>query len=520
MKYLEPVNLLYHIRLGQNALLGGLDPTQQHMPYWNCDFKNGDLSGFRHSGAWDRCHDVARAIHGLSMAEEVTGDSIEDAVLNDLSEHLFALFNEDDNLPGTYPNSGEFGYDDTGQRFVNLHNVREATHALAALIRRGESRAEYWARRMVRTMRQALDETGQIHLDRLPEYVESRSHQPSQEGRAVDALVRYYRVSGDEVALELANLMTIYALEHCFTAAGTLTEEAGTHGHSINAMVAGMLDLALLLNDQKLLQRVKAVYDVGLPRFNSSFGWSMESLSNFIPRGESNNTGDILRAALLLGRAGFPTYFEHAERILRGHLLPSQVIDVEGFSDNPDAQEDRLRSLASRIRGGFAFPTPNDFLVQPDATIVVYDITSGAVDGLCEAWRAIVTEDDAGIFLNLLLSCETEGVRILSYLSGEGRIEIENTSGRNIFVRIPQWVLPKDINLKLNDAEHALSFIGPYLLVPGREGVQRININFPMRKTRTVESIAYKRYTIDWVGNQIVAMSPEAEHLPMFPPCE
>ena len=521
MQYLEQVDLLYHIRLGQNALLGGLDPTQKHMPYWNCDFKNGDLSGFRHSGAWDRCHDVARAIHGLSMAEEITGDSIEEAILNDLAEHLLALFDENDNLPGTHA-------DDTGQRFVNLHNVREATHALTALIQRGDNRAEYWARRMVRTMLQALDETGQIHLDRLPEYVESYSHQPSQEGRAVDALVRYYRVSGDEVALELATLMTNYALEHCFTTAGTLTEEAGTHGHSINALVAGMLDLALLLNDQQLLHRVKAVYDVGLPRFNSSFGWSMESLSNFTPRGESNNTGDILRAALLLGRAGFPDYFEHAERILRGHLLPSQVIHVEGFSDNPDAQvenpdnigEDRLRNMASRIRGGFAFPTPNDFLVQADAAIVVYDITSGAVDGMCEAWRAIITENAAGIFINLLLSCEAKGVRVKSYLSGEGKIDIENASGRNIFVRIPLSVMPKDIRLKVNGIEHTLNFIGSHLLIPGKEEVQTINIEFPMREERTVESIAYKRYTIDWRGNQIIAISPEAEHLPMFPPCE
>jgi len=36
------VDLLERIRLGQNALLGGLDPTQGHLPYWNCGIKNGD----------------------------------------------------------------------------------------------------------------------------------------------------------------------------------------------------------------------------------------------------------------------------------------------------------------------------------------------------------------------------------------------------------------------------------------------------------------------------------------------
>ena len=310
MKYLEPVDLLFHIRLGRNALLGGLDPTQQYMPYWNCDFRDADVAGFRHSGAWDRCHDVARAIHGLCMAEDTTGDSLDEDILSHLAEHLYALFDGNDNLPGTH-------IDGTGERFINLHNIRETTHALTALIQRGDSRAEYWSRLMTRTMRQAIDETGAIHLDRLPGYLEAYTHQPAQEGRAVDALVRYYRVTGDEAGLELAILMTKYALEHCFTTAGALTEEAGTHGHSITAIVAGMADLALLLNDQDLLQRVKAIYDVGMPRFNSSFGWSMESLSNFVPRGESNNTGDLLRAALLLGKAGFPDCFGDAEKILR-----------------------------------------------------------------------------------------------------------------------------------------------------------------------------------------------------------
>ena len=50
-------------------------------------------------------------------------------------------------------------------------------------------------------------------------------------------------------------------------------------------------------------------------------------------------TALIRRAALLLGRAGWPEYFEDAECILRGHLLPSQVIDVDDLPDEPDAAD-------------------------------------------------------------------------------------------------------------------------------------------------------------------------------------
>ncbi len=513
MQHLEPVDILYHIRLGLNSLVGGLDPTKKYMPYWSIGFAEGQLKPFGHAGAWDWCHDVARAIHAIGMAEQATGESIDKAIWNDLADLQMALFDEADNLPG-------MADDKTGERFVHLHNIRESTHALTALIRRGDERAREWSRRMIRAVRFALDDDGTIHLGRLPSYVSDYNHQPSQEGRAVDALVRNYRVTGDEVALELAGLMTSYALKHCFTPEGRVKEEAGTHGHSLNAMVAGMLDFACVANDANLLEQVKAIYDVGCPRFNSSFGWSMESLHKFHPRGESNNTGDLLRAALLLGHAGWPKYFEDAERILRGHLLPSQVIDVDDLPDEPDETDDSRHRRASRLRGGFSFPTPNDYLLHRDATIATYDITSGAVDGICESLWSIITSDNAGLRVNLLLSHEAEGVRVTSHLSREGRLEIENRSGRNLLVRIPSWVEKKNVRLKVNAAEASRTFIGAYLLLAGDQTPSSSVITFPLREARTVESICFENYTIDWRGDQIVAMSPAAKYRPMFPPCK
>jgi len=384
-------------------------------------------------------------------------------------------------------------------------------------------------RRMVRAVLQAMDEDGTLRMERLPGSVEPYDWQPSQEGRAVDALVRYYRVSEDDAALELALRMTRYALDRCFTPEGAITEEAGTHGHSINALVAGMLDLALLVNDPAMLGRAKAVFDVGLPRFNSSFGWSMENLREYradayspqklakaeglICRGESNNTGDLLRAALLLGKAGYPEYYGRAERILRGHLLPSQVVDVDGMSDDAGAAEDRLRSLASRIRGGFSFPTPNELLYDEAGPIVTYDITSGAADALCEVWRAIAGQDSAGIRVNLLLDVEADDIRVESLLPREGRVEISNRSGRNVFVRVPRWVSRCDVSLSADGAAQPVRCTGGYLRASGKN----IAVCFPVREERTVESVAYKRYMIDWRGDQIVGMWPAGRFLPMFP---
>ena len=84
MQHLEPVDMLNHIRLGLNSLVGGLDSTNKHMPYWSIGFAEGQLKPFNHSGAWDWCHDVARAIHAIGMAERATGECVDKVIWTDL----------------------------------------------------------------------------------------------------------------------------------------------------------------------------------------------------------------------------------------------------------------------------------------------------------------------------------------------------------------------------------------------------------------------------------------------------
>jgi hypothetical protein len=511
MDLLDPIDLTERIRLGQNALLGGLDPSQGYMPYWNSRCEDGKLVAFRHAGAWDWCHDVARGIHALGMAEQATGDPVPEEVWSALADLQIGLFADDD-LPGC-PD------DKTGERFVHLHNIREAAHALAALIRKGDSRADDKARRMVRKVLAAVDEEGVIDLGALPPHISDYTYQPHQEGRAVDALVRLFRVNGDEAALDLAERMTRFALAHCFTEAGSLREEASNHGHSINAMAAGMADLALLTGDADRLVRVKAIYDVGLPRFHSSFGWSQEALNRYNLRGESNNTGDLLRLALLLGACGWASCYEDAERILRSHLLPSQVVDVADLPDDEHA-EDAWSRRASRLRGGFSFPTPNDLLVDGNSPLTTYDIISGAVDGLCEARRALATCRDGVPRVHLLFSGEAAGLIVESDLSAAGTVRLQGEGGvRSAMVRLPSWANPKETKVTVGGDEVPLRVYGGYAFIP-MDSTGSAQVTFPMAQKRTQESICYQRFDINWRGDQITAMSPAAENRPMFPPLE
>jgi hypothetical protein len=288
-------------------------------------------------------------------------------------------------------------------------------------------------------------------------------------------------------------------------------------------LVAGMIACAIELKDAALLARTRRVFDVGLASFNTSFGWSMESLHRRVLRGEANNTGDLLRAALLLGQAGFPEYYGRAERILRSHLLPSQLLAVNGYSDNPTAEEDRLRSLASRARGGFAVPTPTDLQLGPSTPLSVCDITSGAVDALCEAHRAMLGEGPGDVRLHLLLSRQGAQAAVRSGLSREGRLEITDRAGRNLWVRLPRWVAPAEVTVRDGGAAAERSFIDPDLFIPGTGTERTVTVSFPVREERTHETIVGQEFTIDWRGDQIVAMSPPAvpnpSGAPIPPPC-
>lgn len=526
---LEPVDLRDRVRLAQRALVGCLDAGRGYLPYWNCDIADGNLTTFKHApydgdAVWDRLHNSGRGLHGLTMAEAVTGERVDPAISAGLSGFLLGLFELGDGLPSDAAGPA-------GKRVCSLHNLREALNGLTALLRHGDERAIVPARSLVRTLRHSLDDEGRLHRDRLPDYVGAYTQQPHMEGRTLDALVRYHRVSGDELALETARLIAAYALRHCFTESGDLTAAAGTHGHSINVLVTGMIDLAMETGDAALLAGARRAFEVGLARFNSSFGWSMEGLHRQVLRGEANNTGDLLRGALLLGRAGWPEYYGRAERMLRGHLLPSQLRQVAGLANDPNASEDHCRSLADRVRGGFGIPTPNDLQVEPTAPLCIYDITSGAADALCEAWQAALVTRAGEVRINLLFSVERDGVRVHSELARAGRIGVTDERGRDVYLRLPAWVAAASVRVTAGGDAVSPQVTGGYLRVAGTGVPRLVTFEFPLQEVRTVETMVGQPFTIDWRGDQIVAMSPPdvpnpdgapipPPRFPMFPRCQ
>ena len=218
--------------------------------------------------------------------------------------------------------------------------------------------------------------------------------------------------------------------------------------------MSSLAQLADLLEDAALMTCVKAFYDNGLWEMRDEIGWSPESVSQKgTDHGEANNTGDILETALILGRWGYVQYYHDAERILRSHLLPSQLCDVSFIEAPPNLDgSDGLRDVANRHLGAFGFPAPYGHESVGDGRGNLsfnMDIVGGVVSSLCEAYREVARSGAIGTWINLLFDHETSAVRVHSPYTHDC-LSIELRQSGPLFVRIPPWLNRDEVTIKGN----------------------------------------------------------------------
>jgi hypothetical protein len=374
--------------------------------------------------AFGSCHGEShvpgRHLNALLNAEDAAGIQIDESAVE--THARAALFSH------SGPVALALNRRQIGGPLVNFcpHNLREGMHALYALVRfRDSKESGETAERCIAAILDLWKPDRGWDVDRIQslglnyEQVESFIH---GEARLIGPLVKYYRATRSGAALKLALLMKQKAVDEFFLADGGYDRKrfACTHSHSITCTMSSLAQLAELLGDISLLMRVKAFYDNGLWEMRDEIGWSPEIVGQRdTDHGEANNTGDILETALILGRHGFPDYYHDAERIIRCHLLPSQLRDVSFAIESPNPeQSDGLRDVPSRLLGAFGMPATYGHSPSPnrrgEAILLNLDIVGGAVASLCEAYRAITRFEEGAHWVNLLFDHETEFIRVES----------------------------------------------------------------------------------------------------------
>jgi hypothetical protein len=506
---LHPIDLRDPIRLGvEHIYRGAINRKRGCLPLVR--FGLSEKTPWARHEYWGSPHMVGRFLDALAVSAPILALPADEEAVAGLRQLLHQSL---DNSTGfafeTLP-------DPQGRRTAAMHNCREVLLALTGLLRwRGCERSRELARRLVRAIEAGTRETGTFPSTTLLETgwdasAPDQDHPNYNSGRLIGALVKYYRVTQDPVALDLAVRLADYNIAHTFTPEGELTGGAGTHLHSTEGTVTAIIDLGRLTHDAKYLDLGKRLYDVGLRPWRTSFGWAKESRDGNPGRGEANNTGDFIEAALLLGQAGHRQYFDDAERFLRNGLLASQIVNTDWIAP-PDGTADTddyiYSDVRERARGAFAFTTPNDYNSYNT------DLVGGAVQSLCEAWEATVTGDQAGQHVNLLFSRDTAALSLRSWLPEDGRIEVTARQPGPLFVRLPAWVDRAAVKMSVNGAEQAPRLLRHEVFLPALRPADQVVLTFPQVRQQTTEAAAGypEPYRLEWVGDTVVDIAPQGQ---------
>ena len=161
-----------------------------------------------------------------------------------------------------------------------------------------------------------------------------------------------------------------------------------------------LAQLADLTGDGALMLRVKACED-GLWAMRDELGWSCElTTQEDSDHGETNNSGDILETALILGRWGFGGTTETPSECCAGICYPRNCATIRLSSIRPIPTI--LTDCAKWLTGiwAYGFPAPYGHKsVGTGRTNLSFnmDIVGGTVASLCEAYREVVRSENRAI---------------------------------------------------------------------------------------------------------------------------
>ena len=502
------------IRLGCRTMCSVFNADDDDVPFFSSQVWPEARLSF--SSTHNESHVPGRHLNALLSAEDAAGVYVDESCIDRHARAAFLSYSGEYPLP--------LNRDRIGGRLRHFspHDVREGFHALYALARfRGSEQALTKAEASIESIQRLWDREQGWDRAALGDGTDFHSTTfVVGLARAIGPLVKLHRYTGCKGALDLALELARKATDEFFLPGGGYDRESfGTHTHSTTCVLSSLAQLADLNRDAPLLERVRAFYDNGLNEIRDEIGWVIESSADRVDPdlGEVNNTGDIVETALLLGKWGYPDYFGDAERILRCHLLPSQLRDTSFIRepDNPQ-NEDGKKDVAARHLGAFGFPAPYGH--KPlNATRISFnmDIVGGAVASLCEALRQTVVSNESGHWVNMHFDRDTDAVAVESpYTHGSLRVRVKRPGP--LFVRIPTWVAPESV--RVDGVEEAPRCSNGYLVF-GRPPLNRwITARFDLSESKIVLKHRTREIGVQLRGDSVAAMSNFGAELTFFPP--
>lgn len=517
-KYVEinNSNIELTIKEGLRPMQHLFDSKHDNLPFFENMMAGGAFFGNSHHPTYSVSHIPGRWLNALLNAEDTLGVKIDETAIENLRRWAYISVEKAGiGLPACIDTNT---FDVIGQ--CDLHNLREVMHAYYALVKyRKDEKALSLAMTVIETVDKYFDFDNcrfnqELYKQETGGTITANYPFPLSFGRYIGPLVKLYKACGCEQALKQAIKLKDTCFKFILNENGDYDPVTfGNHTHSTTAMISSLAQLGELLGDMEILDRVKKFLENGMKHIALDFGWCLEVYDRDNFRGEVNNTSDIMEACLILGKAGFTEYFARAERILRAHFLPSQLLDTHFIPEMTDPGDEKTYMIHELSKGAFGFPYPYGHEYEPGSMISFnWDIVGGAVGGLCEAYRSIVTKKDGFINVNLLFDYKDDDIEISSpYDSGTMKVSMK----KNVDCVKIRLSSAFDVEKIYTDScEYLIDGDFLYLLKP--KCGTKVEIVLQMKERDEEYHFRYRVIKMRWRGESVIAAESAGKRLCYF----
>ncbi|NQU11515.1 hypothetical protein HQ590_12035 [bacterium] len=374
-------------------------------------------------------------------------------------------------------------------------------------------------------------------------------------GVQIRSLARWAAGSGDERALDFAGKLARFVMKPKFwggfshppSGNGPEQGHCDSHFHARAIALRGLLEYGLVAHDAAACEFVRGSYEYmrsfGIPEIGyiPTFMGAGPTAGQVAGKAATNPLlmegcflGDLAALTIRLSEGGYGDYWEDADRVIRNHLVESQITDrgllerivAQAPEREPEMQAGRIPGqdylgddIIDRARGIFwstlrADGVPGHWIMQC--------CTANAARGLYVAWEAITRCEDGHAQINLFLNRAAPWLDIQSHLPYEGKVVVRNKTATRISVRIPPWVNRRRLECFLNGRVISPTPVAHYIDLGDIRPRDVVELRFPMVEqviTRTAYTGTPEEtvYTIRMKGNTVMGLAPQNESLNVYP---
>ena len=257
------------MRHGINHIYNGATDSRYHyMPFVR--FNMTDSPTWAKHIEWGCPHMVGRFADALAVCDTVLPVPVNEDAVGAFRNYLHTTLDNPYTMPlhitlDSYPEAAENGW---------VHNCREILLGLIGLAGwRNDHEPEALAKKFVRAIDEATRAdghfpSGSIGIKGWGTFAEDQLNMCS--GRLIRALLEYYRHTGDDLGVTIAERFAKSNIASTFTPDGGLTEASGNHLHSTQGTMTGIIDLGMLTGNTEYVELGRRLYENGLRPWRST----------------------------------------------------------------------------------------------------------------------------------------------------------------------------------------------------------------------------------------------------------